>query len=225
MAYSDVKIVLILFLLVSCNGYEETAVDLEADYQPLEIGKFWEYEVEETVFFGEGDAETEIYFYKDQIMSVYVNEVGEPVFVATREKSFDRQTWASEKKYTYRISKGALLKSMDNETYIPFVFPPGEGKQWDANAYSSLSEDKFQMVYHADFVNGSGYHGPAFKVVQNEEDDLITLRDNRFEVFVKNIGMVESYYEVLTYCSRTDCLGQQLIDSGRFTRLRLINHG
>src|SRR5690606_1705846 len=103
---------------------------------------------------------------------------------------------------------------------IPFVFPPRDGKQWDGNAYNSLSEDEFQMAYHQDYSDGNVSYASAVKVAQHEEDDLITVRDNRFEVFVKHIGMVESYYEVLTYCSRTDCLGEQLIDGGRLTHLR-----
>ena len=221
----DIKKVLILFVLLSCNELEETAMDLEMDYQPLVIGGFWEYAAEEAIFFGEGDAETHSFFFKDQVTSVYVNEVDESVFIISREKSFDRQNWTPEKNYTYRISEDALLKNMDNNTSIPFVFPPRDGKQWDGNAYNSLSEDEFQMVYHPEYSDGDVNYSAAVKVVQNEEDDLITVRDNRFEVFVKNIGMVESYYEVLTYCSRTDCLGQQLIDGGRLTHLRLINYG
>lgn len=216
---------LLFLVLLSCNELEDKPMNWELDYQPLEIGNFWEYEVEETIFFGEADAETSRFRYKDLITAVYINEAGERVFVLSRTKSFDHQNWMPEKTYTYKISKGVLIKNMDNHLLISFVFPPREGMVWDGNAYNSLPEDDFSMVYHPHYHDGGINYEHAVKVVQNEEDDLITVRDNRFEVFVKNIGMVESYYEVLTYCSRNDCLGKQLVDGGRRTHLRLINYG
>ncbi len=76
-----------------------------------------------------------------------------------------------------------------------------------------------------DYSLGNQPIGLAVKVIQSEEDDLITLRDQRYEVYLKGVGMTESYYEVLTYCSRNDCLGEQIIDSGRLVRLELIKHG
>ena len=44
------------------------------------------------------------------------------------------------------------------------------------------------------------------------------------ESYEKGIGMVELYYEVLTYCSRNDCLGEQLIDSGSKIHMKLLNY-
>lgn len=215
----------LILLLISCNGLEEARIDPEFDYQPLKVGNFWEYQVVETNYFGESDAETQYFFIKDIITSHYLNEVGEQVFMVDRQKSPDQQNWEQEKAFTYRISKGALLRSLDNETTIPLIFPPTEGKIWDANAYNSQPENNYFIEllinYHLESWEGS----ISAKVVQSEEDDLITLRDHRYEVFVRGVGLVESYYEVLTYCSRNDCLGKQIIDSGRFVHLELINNG
>src|SRR5690606_3723394 len=125
--------------------------------------------------------------FKDHVAEIYFNELGNSVYVISREKSLDRQHWVPEKNYTYRISEKALLRNMDNQTTIPFVFPPKDGRQWDGNAYNSASDDEFQMVYHPAYSLGERDYGAALQVVQNEEDDFITARDKRFEVFVKHI--------------------------------------
>jgi hypothetical protein len=61
-------------------------------------------------------------------------------------------------------------------------------------------------------------------VNQEKFDDKITNRDIRYEVFGKGIGLVEKYDEVITYCSRNNCLGQQLINGGRKTHLKLVGY-
>ena len=37
--------------------------------------------------------------------------------------------------------------------------------------------------------------------------------------------MTEKYEEVLTYCSRNDCLGDELIDGGSQVFMKLIEYG
>jgi len=219
------RIAFLLVVLVSCSELDEDTMELQLEYQPLQIGSFWEYHVEETMYFGESDLETSHYFYRDEITSDYRNDEGERVFFCQRWKSSDQQTWQQEKTFTYRISRGALLKTMDNQTFVSFVFPPVNDKSWNGNNYNSLQEDFYSMNLMEKYILGNWEFKSAAKVVQNEEDDLITFRDNRYEVFVKGVGLVESYYEVLTYCSRIDCLSQQIIDSGRFAHLKLINNG
>ncbi len=217
---------LILFsLLVSCSNLEEPAIDPGLDYQPLQIGNFWEYHVVETLYFGESDAETIHYFYKDLITSDYFNEAGEQVFTVQRKKSFDLENWQQEKLFTYSIRKGALLKTLDNHTTIPLIFPPKNGEAWNANIYNNQPENTYVINVEENYNMGDWESTSAVKVVQSEEDDLITLRDHRYEVYIKGVGLVESYFEVLTYCSRNDCLGEQIIEAGRFVRLELINNG
>src|SRR5690606_41199666 len=107
---------------------------------------------------------------------------------------------------------------------VPLVFPPTPGKRWDANVFNSSLEEYYQLQMLAQYQLDDFEFRDVAKVVQQADDDRITLRDNRYEVYVKEIGLVESYYEVLNYCSRNDCLGQQIIESGRFTHLKLIQY-
>jgi hypothetical protein len=218
--------ILVLFLgLLSCNTLEENPIDLDLDYHPLKIGNFWEYQVLETLYFGESDAETRTFYFRDQIVSDFFNEEGDQVFLVQRQRSMDQENWEQEINFTYSLRKGILLKNLNNHITVSLIFPPKNGESWNANNYNGLPRDIYRIERLDNYSLGNLSMGLAVKVIQSEEDDLITLRDQRYEIYLKGVGMAESYFEVLTYCSRNDCLGEQIIDSGRLVRLELIKHG
>src|SRR5690606_29117346 len=176
---------LLLLASASCSETEEAALDLGFDYQPLGVGHVWEYEVEETVYFGVFDIETDSFYYRDQVTSDYINKVGDQVFLILREKSSDRQDWRSESTYTYKISNSTLVRSSENQNTVSLVFPPLEGKEWDTNVLNANQEDKYYLELLPNYNLGNLAFPSAVKVMQNEEDDLIILRDNRYEVFAR----------------------------------------
>jgi len=102
--------------------------------------------------------------------------------------------------------------------------PPQVNRTWDGNLYNILREDLFSVEFINRHPVGQLIFNNVVRVNQENEDDLITLRDNRYEIFAKNVGLVESYYEVLSYCSRNDCLGEQRIESGRLTHIKLLSY-
>ncbi|GAB3657646.1 hypothetical protein GCM10028791_30240 [Echinicola sediminis] len=216
---------IILLALLGCSSPESDPVDLAYDYVPLAQNRFWVYEVDETIYFGESDKVTTHFFYRDVVTSSFFDNEGDLVYLIVRTKSLNQNEWDNHSVYTLQIKSQALIRSVENQKNIPLVFPPKDQVSWDGNAYNSQQEDNYQLEYIQAYEVGSKTYQGTVKVVQEEDDDLITIRDKRFEVFARGVGMIEQYYEVLTYCSRNDCLGEQIIDSGRFTHLRLINNG
>ena len=211
--------------MLSCGDSGSHPVDLAFDFMPLPINRFWIYEVDETIYFGEGDSEESHFFYRDVITSSYIDEVGNLVYFINRDKSLDQNDWKNHSVFTLQIKRNALIRSFENQKDIPLVFPPKDQITWDGNAYNSLGEDMYRLVNLRAYEVGDNTYQSTVKVIQEEDDDEITFRDNRYEVYAKGVGMLEQYFEVLTYCSRNDCLGEQIIDGGRFTHLKLINNG
>ncbi|MFD2033767.1 hypothetical protein ACFSKL_03140 [Belliella marina] len=211
--------------LLACREMDDVNLDLGYDYQPLEVGLFWEYEVSETIVFGESDSEEYSYYLRDKIDYSYLNEAGEQVFVVLREQSDDRGDWIGEGNFSLIVRKQALVRMQENERVVTFSFPPQLNKTWDGRIYSSNQPETFVMDLSGAYQLGESNYTQAVRVLQNQEDDKITFRDNRYEVYVKGIGMIEQYYEVFTYCSRNDCLGQELLDSGSQIHLKIINYG
>ncbi|QDH80403.1 hypothetical protein FKX85_15690 [Echinicola soli] len=215
-----------LFIVITgCQSDGTAPTELGHDYMPLQVSRFWVYAVEETVYFGEGDSETSTFYYRDIIADSYIDEEGVLVYRVIREKSDDQSTWLDHSVYTLQVKKSALLRSSENITTVPLVFPPSVQKSWDSNVYNSQAEDLYSSEQTGAYeVNGNTYQA-VVKVLQEKEDDQITIRDNRYEIYAKGVGLVEQYSENLTYCSRNDCLGEQIIENGRLSHLKLINNG
>lgn len=210
---------LILFSFFSCEReLEEPMKTVGLDYISLRIGSQWEYEVSQTIYFGENDSEDSNFFYRDRIRTVFVNDAKEQVFIIQRSKSEDRSNWVKEKDYTLLVREGNIVRTIDNQPIVILIESIRDGATWDGNKYRSQNSDEFVAKRVGDTSS------ELFQIEQEDSDDQITFRDIRYESYEKGIGMVELYYEVLTYCSRNDCLGEQLIDSGSKIHMKLLNY-
>lgn len=217
---------MILLIFASCETeVEEVPTDFGFDYQPLEIGLFWIYEVDQTTYFGENDSEDEQFFYRDLVRTFYVNGEREQVFVINRAKSTDRSNWTTQFEYTLLRRDFKLLRTIENQTVVNLVFPPKLGTTWDGNIYRDKNEDEFEIDSVGNNMMGGGSSDNIVRVNQEDSDDKITFRDIRYEIFEKGVGIIEKYDEVITYCSRNDCLGKQLIDSGSEVYMKLVDYG
>ncbi|WP_209332582.1 hypothetical protein [Lunatimonas salinarum] len=214
------------FYLLSCDWIErEQPESFLPRFSPLQVGRFWVYEVDERVFFGEDDFEDTRYYYRDEITEEFLNEQGQAAFRVIRQKSLDRQVWVNELAFGLRIADNRLIRLMDNLQEIRLVYPIRLLGEWDSNALNSRPSESFTIEQVGSYSLGERVFPSAALVRHMEDDDMITFRDNRYEVYAENIGLVESYSEVYRYCSRSDCLGQQIIQSGRFIHLKLMTHG
>lgn len=215
---SFILLILISSLVGCTREIEEGPMDFGFDFQPLEVGEFWIYSVDQTIYFGENDSEEDSFFYRDSIISFYFNDAGEQVFIVERSKSYDKSDWSPVENYTMLIRGNSLIRTIQNQPSVALVFPPKEGVKWDSNIYMEAPEDEFEIKYFSGSPN-------LIQINQEEADDLVTYRDNRYEIFERGVGLIEDYEEVLTYCARNDCLGNQLIDGGNKTHMKITEYG
>jgi hypothetical protein len=61
----------------------------------------------------------------------------------------------------------------------------------------------------------------TMKVIQNDFTDAIVGRDERSEIYARNIGLIEKEVIQLEYCTTPGCLGQQKVDKGVIYRQTL----
>ncbi|WP_268033687.1 hypothetical protein [Algoriphagus sp. PAP.12] len=204
-------------LILGCEReIEDPQMDPSIEYFPLLIGNYWVYEVDELIHYGENDSEESFFYYRDKIRSVYVNDAKEQVFIVERRKSEDQENWTLLYEYTLLEREGSLIRTIQNQPLVILPAAIAEGTSWNGNLYRNAADDEFKV----NFTQSN-----ELKVDQENEDDQITFRDIRYEMFQKDVGMTELYSEVLTYCSRNDCLGDQLIDSGSKVHMKLVSHG
>ena len=212
----NLLVIIVFALFSSCEReIEDGQVDYGYDFQPLGVGLFWTYEVDQTIYYGENDSEQEQFFYRDSITGFYPNQEGEQVYIVERSRSSDKLSWENEVEYTLIQRGQSLIRTFENQPIVALVFPPKNGVVWNGNAYRNVAQDDFEIVSS----------NTSIRVNQEDSDDLVTYRDIRYEVYDRDVGLVEKYEEVLTYCSRNDCLGDMLIDSGSKTLMKLTDYG
>ncbi|EON76715.1 hypothetical protein ADIS_2774 [Lunatimonas lonarensis] len=216
----------VVLLSISCDWTErESPEPMNPRFSPLQVGRFWVYEVEQREYFGEADFEDSHFFYRDQITEELTNAQGQPVYRVVRQRSVDRQQWDNELAYSLRMDESRLVRWMNNSQHILLIYPVQPLRQWDANLFNPTGPEIFAIERIGSHAMGERVFPSAVLVRHMEDDDFITFRDNRYEVYAENVGLVESYSEVFTYCSRSACLGQQIIQAGRFIHLKLSTHG
>src|SRR5690606_27916501 len=132
-----------------------------------------------------------------------------------RSKSTDKISWEEVLESPSIQRDQSLVRTIDNQAVFTMVFPPTDGVVRNGNGYRTDSEDDFQLINA----------GNPIRIIQEDSDDQVTDRDIRYEVYDRNVGLVAEYDEVLTYCSRNDCLGDMLIDSGFKVLMTLTDHG
>ncbi len=218
-------LVLVTCSFWACSETENPNSNLNLDFQPLEVGLYWKYEVSETIVFGENDMETQTFFYRDIIEYDYRNAEKQQVFVLSRDKSPDGIIWVGVGNYALQMRGNALVRTFDNQSIVNLVFPPKLGLKWESGIYAAMEENQFSIDLLGPYNLNNQNYPQSLRVLHQNADDEITFRDNRYEIFAKGIGLIEQYYEVYTYCSRNDCLGDKIIDSGRLTHLKIIEYG
>lgn len=224
-SYLHVFLFFCFVTLTSCEEeIEPIQVANEIDFQPLVLGNFWIYEVDETIYFGENDAESSKFFYRDRVRSSYVNAEREIVFIVERSKSTDRKIWSKVLEYTLQIKDNALVRTVNNQAVVTLNFPLELGKKWNGNAYRAFEADEFEIDSIATETPEGKTRIQVARVNQEELDDKITQRDIRYEIYECGIGLLEKYDEVLTYCSRNNCLGLEVINGGFRIKMKLVEY-
>ncbi len=222
--YRLVLLIIVLFTWGCKDEIESVPLDRGLDFNPLALGNTWIYEVEETRYFGENDFEFSRFFYQDRIRTSYLDAERQIVFIVERSKSFNKKDWSKQLDYTIQIRNNSLVRTINNRPIIVFSFPPSLGKKWNGNAFLAAGKDEFEIDSVATQGSGANNELVLVRVNQQKLDDKVTQRDNRYELFNRSVGLIEKYDEVLTYCSRNDCLGKQLIDGGYREKIKLVEH-
>lgn len=109
---------------------------------------------------------------------------------------------------------------------MKMVFPVDRTKRWDGNLLNSreVVTQKY-LNFNSNFTVGLNTFLETSEIEINNDEDGITFRDIRKEVYRDSIGLIYKLYDQVKICSRPECIGQELIEFGRFYREELYAHG
>ncbi len=230
------SLILIFIAILACN-IDQTphtpALDPDTgkSYFFLEEGKWREYEVFEIRYFGIDISDTFRYEIREEIKEAFINGVGDTSHLVHRfRRDEESQPWELDSVWSARVELDRAVSVENNRPIIKMTFPVVVGNTWDGNLFNSSALDTFEIRTFNQFfqVPGRLFSFQEAMIVQlNQEEDPITDKDFRREVYVDSIGLVFKEYEVVEYCSDADIctIGDQTIISGRLYREILTAHG
>ncbi|WP_138991444.1 hypothetical protein [Larkinella sp. C7] len=202
------------------------------DYQPLEKGNYWIYEVTEQQFALNGSSTTQTYQLRETITHSYADAAnadptGSATFRVERHRRLnDSQAWQPDSVSSIRITDSQLIKTENNRSYVKLVFPLIDLFQWNGNAFNTDGEDLYQLKNTAKPFSVLSKPFPETATIVQQNDSTLVSQDKRLEIYARGVGLIYKEKVQLQFCSSTpSCVGKAQIDYGIRQYFRLRAYG
>lgn len=218
----------VLLVLLGCGG-DEGIRPSDAEYFPLRKGFYQVYSVHSVRYMARTKVEDVVYQLKTEVVDSFVNEQGGYTYTIHRSRrNTETDPWQVQPLWSVRLTSTNVVVNEENVSFIKLVFPAIENRKWNGNALNDLGEDEYTLASGDSYELESGETlGEYIQVVQEDAFDIITGRDRRQEVYVRNVGLVYREIDDVVYCSTEgQCeIGAEIIDSGIIYVQTLISYG
>lgn len=219
--------------LAACGsgGDEEPEQPLNPDrgksYFYLKEGKYREYNVYEIRYLAVDISDTLQYQLREEVGEAFSNGNGQVShFINRYTRDNSNQDWELDSVWTARIEGDKAISVENNVPLVKMTFPSDTSRRWDGNLLNSEEPNIRKLRnFNSTFTVGLNTFLRTAEVEVSRDEDGITFRDIRTEVYRDSIGLIYKLYDKVKLCSRPECLGQQIVESGRFYREELIAHG
>ncbi|ELR72553.1 hypothetical protein C900_01227 [Fulvivirga imtechensis AK7] len=201
---------------------------LGADFYPLEVGNYSIFQVENTDYKVTGEVVTSTYQLKTEVVDSFLNQTGNISYII---HYFKRQSasedWQLNHAWTARKNANQVVLIEENVPFVKLSFPIKDDKVWDGNILNSLPRDDYQMdsLFSQYITPGQDTIANTLTIIQGDNQDFMVELDRRYEIYGLHLGLVYKEDIKLQYCTNTDCLGQQQVETGHEYRQYLIESG
>ena len=220
---------IILSVLMGCQTehVENNLSSIGSDYFPLKVGTFRVYNVQDIEYTFPDKIDTIGYQLKETITDSIINLEGTISYILNRQKKLKGTSeWQQDSVWTDRKDTHIVVQTENNIPIIKMVFPVEEGKTWDANGFNDSDEDLYSLEkVDLPYTDQTSNYNQTVTVVQEDFNDGIIKKDERKEIYGKNIGLIYKESVILNYCTDISCQGEQIIETGRDFRMRLVDYG
>lgn len=186
------------------------------EYFPLQTGFYQVYDVVEKVYENGPVADVFVYQLKTEVVDSFANQEGGYTFVIHRSKRTTvNDPWQFQEAWSARLNSYQAISTEGNISFVRIGFPATINKEWNGNAMNSLEEDSYLIESVGKPYELTTNISFDDALVINQQDELNALkRDQREEVYARNVGLIYKKSDVLNYCDDASCFGQQIIKDG-----------
>lgn len=223
-------IILITSAVIACDSetVEPDETRLGADFYPLQVGNYSIFEVENIDYKITGEVMASSFQLKTQVIDSFVNQAGSLSYkIHYYKRESVSEPWKFLHAWTARKNENQAILVEDNIPFLKISFPVSDNKIWDGNVLNTLPQDDYVLDSLL-----SRYITPAqdtiantLTVIQGNNEDFTVELVRRYEIYGLHIGLVYKEDILLQYCTNTDCLGQEKVESGHEYRQYLVESG
>lgn len=206
--------VTLLFAHCQPNAIEPLTTD--ADYFPLETGRYILYDVEETLFSLNAQPIRRTYQLKELTGPAYTDVTGQTAYRLLRyRRSAVNQTWQSDSVWSVRLVDAEAIRTENGRELVKLVFPLSDGMTWDGNRRNASGEDPYQTRNSGQpYRVGDKQYDQTVTVTAQGDSTLLSL-SKRTEVYARQVGLIFKERTRLQYCTASPgCVGKNQIDYG-----------
>ncbi len=217
-------IIITLSFISSCNEkLEVTPGDRGENFYPISIGQYRIYDVEEIIY-NISSFDTSLYQLRETIFDSIVSPDQTTYLIRRDKRDMAQDEWESDSVWTVSRTENFLSVSENNIPFMKLTFPVTTGRQWDGNSLNSLSELTYYYTsLAAPLIDSIAVEDHIRVIIEDIEPNVVN-QDERSEVYVKGVGLVQKDYLSLNFCT-VDCNEIGEIQSGRFLNQVLIEAG
>lgn len=226
----SVMIMWLLFVSTACNEMiEPHSVSDDQRYFPLAVGNEWIYaqtkiEYEITGF---DTLNSEV---KESVVAVDSSVLGTLRFTLQRSsRTLNNTEWEIDTVYSIKQSADWLLTQIGNVVNTTLNFPVEEGRQWNYSSHSTANDhyvsyqnDSLEL-YDQPVFTGLFDSNESIMVIISDIPRIISNQDQQYEVYLKEVGMIEKKSVIFDFCT-SNCDSTYQINSGTFLHKRLISY-
>ena len=227
----------LVVLIVSCSRREPAPLPAVTDYFPLQTRHYSIFLVDSTVI-TQNVSTTYHYQLQTVLTDSFPNSEGGYTYVMQRSKRSDSTSaWTSMESWSLRATPYEAVVNEGNVAYLKIVGPPGNGVAWNGNAYNvnggtekcpdadTFTCDIYEITgFMKAFTAGNGLSFQNTMTVDQNDDEDLTQKDVRSEVYAKGVGLVSRQMNVLEYCT-VNCTEDQFVDTGLIYTQTIIAYG
>ncbi len=213
-------VIIIALIAGACSSDEEVSVvDYGYEYFPLEIGQYRHYDVTEIIYTSQG-GDTSVYQLREYIIDT-IHGGAEVTFLIERSKRSNGQNaWQVDSVWSARRTNDHAVVIENNVPLLKVSFPVQDSLTWNGNSFNSKDPDQYQMFLLPSDTSAN----ELLQVTISDIPENLVLQDQRYEYYMKSIGLIEKDYVTLNFCT-TGCEFTGQILSGRILKQKIFEYG
>ncbi len=199
-------------ILFGCADSEAIQPYLGQEYVNLDPSFYRIYEVtyiEYNAAIPEPD--TSRYFIRESTVDTLSFSGDEVSYTLMRERSADMNQWEEDSIWLVTLSRSAFHVQEGDITYQKLAFPVRYNTTWDGNAFNTSRSLPYSYEdLHMPYTRQNITIDSTLRVVQADLIDPleITATDSRYEIYGKDVGLLEKIVDQVTFCGSLDCAGE-----------------